>query len=222
LVRLIRALGCRIRQEHLLKRALTHRSAGSDNNERLEFLGDALLGFVIAEELARRFPGADEGRLSRLRASLVNKESLSLLARRLELGDYLQLGAGELRTGGHARDSILADALEAVCAAVYLDQGFEVAKDVILSVFREPLADAAREETTKDPKTRLQELLQARRRPLPQYEVITVTGSQHEQLFRVSCVLADGMEATEGQGTSRRRAEQEAAVKMLALLGTRG
>jgi ribonuclease-3 len=216
--RLARALGCRIRQQHLLERALTHRSAAAENNERLEFLGDALLGFVIAEYLVDCLPSADEGGLSRLRASLVKKESLAQLARGLDLGAFLRLGAGELRTGGHARDSILADALEAVFAAVYLDQGFEGARNVILSVFRDPLAAVGSEEAAKDPKTRLQELLQARHRPLPQYEVLRVTGSQHEQIFQVRCTLPDGVEVSDGEGTSRRRAEQHAATRMLAVL----
>lgn len=218
LLRLTRSLGCRIGQPHLLQRALTHRSAAAENNERLEFLGDAILGFVIAEELIERFPDADEGRLSRLRASLVKKESLARLSRGLELGDYLRLGAGELRAGGHARESILADALEAVFAAVYLDQGFEGAREVILSVFRDPLAVICKGETFKDPKTRLQEWLQARQRPLPEYVVLAVTGSQHAQTFRVRCTLTDGPEASDGEGASRKRAEQQAAQQMLGLL----
>ena len=192
--RLSRVLGCSFRQGRLLAQALTHCSAPGANNERLEFLGDALLGFVVAEALWKRFPDADEGRLSRLRASLVNKESLATLARGIDLGDYLRLGAGELRSGGHARDSILADALEAIFAAIYLDKGFEPAK------------------------TRLQELLQADRRPLASYAVLDVTGSQHEQRFRVRCALVDGAVATEGEGTSRRRAEQQAAERMLGLM----
>jgi ribonuclease-3 len=213
--RLTRALGCQIRQRRVLERALTHRSASSSNNERLEFLGDALLGFVIAEELVERFSLADEGQLSRLRASLVKRETLSTLARKLELGDYLYLGAGELRTGGHTRDSILADALEAVVAAVYLDRGFESARAVILSLFGDLLTVASEKATVKDPKTRLQEFLQGRSRPLPHYEVLSVSGRQHAQLFRVRCSLTDGAEVSEGEGTSRRRAEQQAALAML-------
>lgn len=200
-----------------MEQALTHRSSGAENNERLEFLGDALIGFVIAEALFERFPEADEGSLSRLRASLVKKESLARLARGLNLGDYLRLGAGELRTGGHARDSILADALEAVFAAFYLDQGFSGVRGVILSVFREPLERIGVAGMSKDPKTRLQELLQAAGQPLPEYEVLAVTGSQHAQTFRVRCTLADSPQATEGEGTSRRRAEQQAAQTMLEL-----
>ena len=216
--RLSRVLGCSFRQGRLLAQALTHCSAPGANNERLEFLGDALLGFVVAEALWKRFPDADEGRLSRLRASLVNKESLATLARGIDLGDYLRLGAGELRSGGHARDSILADALEAIFAAIYLDKGFEPAKGAILTLFSAPLETVAAEGTSKDPKTRLQELLQADRRPLASYAVLDVTGSQHEQRFRVRCALVDGAVATEGEGTSRRRAEQQAAERMLGLM----
>lgn len=218
--RLARLLGCRFEREALLAQALTHRSAWGENNERLEFLGDALLGFVIAEVLWERFPDADEGRLSRLRASLVKKESLADLARGMGLGEFLHLGAGELRSGGHARDSILADALEAVFAAVFLDQGFIPARDVILSVFAAPLERTLAAGTSKDPKTRLQELLQAGKRPLPVYEVLRVSGSQHAQEFLVRCALADADRAAEGQGTSRRRAEQQAAEQMLGLLAT--
>ncbi|MEJ2325869.1 MAG: ribonuclease III [Chromatiaceae bacterium] len=215
---LARALGCRIGCKQLYVQALTHRSAAGENNERLEFVGDALLGFVIAEALWERFPEADEGRLSRLRASLVKKESLAALARGLALSDHLRLGPGELRTGGHARDSILADALEAVLAAVYRDQGFDGARRVILGVFREALEATGKAGISKDPKTRLQEALQSRRRPLPEYEVLEVTGIQHAQSFRVRCRLPDDGRSAEGEGTSRRRAEQQAAESMLALL----
>lgn len=217
--RLARKLGCRFGREQLLTQALTHRSASGENNERLEFFGDALLGFVVAEALWERFPDADEGRLSRLRASLVKKESLAELARGIALGDYLNLGAGELRSGGHARDSILADALEAVFAAVYLDQGVSVARAVILSVFAASLEHIVASGTSKDPKTRLQELLQAAKRPLPAYEVMQVCGRQHAQEFLVSCTLVDAQQAAQGGGTSRRRAEQQAAERMLGLLG---
>jgi len=216
--RLARILGCRFRRERLLVQALTHRSAPGEDNERLEFLGDALLGLVIADALWERFPDADEGRLSRLRASLVKRESLATLARRLDLGDYLHLGPGELHSGGHTRDSILADALEAVFAAVYLDRGFESARDVILSLFAGLLDRILATGATKDPKTRLQELLQAAKRPLPTYEVFQITGSDHAQHFYVRCMLTDDGESAEGQGSSRRRAEQQAAKRMLGLL----
>lgn len=217
--RLARALDYRFAREELLAQALTHRSASGLNNERLEFVGDALLGFVIAEALWGRLPDADEGALSRLRASLVKKESLATLARGMGLGDFLRLGAGEMRSGGHARDSILADALEAVFAAVYLDRGFAPAREVILWVFAPSLELIISSGTSKDPKTRLQEQLQAAKRPLPSYEVLQVSGSQHEQAFLVRCTLADARQSTQGEGTSRRRAEQQAAERMLAELG---
>jgi len=216
--RLARALGHVFRRPQLLKQALTHRSAAPKNNERLEFLGDALLGVVIAEALWERFPHASEGRLTRLRASLVKKESLARLARGLALGDYLHLGAGELRTGGYARDSILADSLEAVFAAVYLDQGFEVAKRVILDLYREPLERTVADGSIKDPKTRLQERLQADKRPLPLYEVREISGIQHDQSFIVCCSLTDSGQSTHGKGKSRRGAEQQAAEQMLELM----
>jgi len=215
--RLACVLGYKFGQERLLAQALTHRSASGESNERLEFLGDALLGFVIAAALCERFPDADEGGLSRLRASLVKRESLAGLAREMDLGAYLRLGAGELRSGGHARESILADSLEAVFGAVYLDGGFDRARDLILSVFDASLGQRVVCGTSKDPKTRLQEMLQADRRSLPVYEVLQVTGSDHAQRFHVRCALADGDEETEGEGTSRRRAEQRAAERMLAL-----
>jgi len=202
----------------LLALALTHRSAGRTNNERLEFLGDATLGLVMAEALWSRFPDADEGELSRRRAALVNKDSLAAVARELRLGDYLRLGPGELRTGGHARDSILADALEALIGAVYLDCGLERVRDMVLRLFAERLARVAGEDAVKDPKTRLQEWLQGRRRPVPEYSVVDVAGAAHDQQFAVTCRLADTGAESRGLGSSRRRAEQDAAGRMLAEL----
>ncbi|MFZ1536512.1 MAG: ribonuclease III [Chromatiaceae bacterium] len=213
--RLARILGYSFAHPDLLIQALTHRSAPGISNERLEFLGDALLGFVIAEALWQLLPEADEGDLSRTRASLVKKEALARLARLIKLGDYLRLGPGESRTGAHGRDSILEDALEAVFGAVFLDAGFEPAKTLILKLFREPLAEAVNQGQIKDPKTRLQEGLQAGKRPLPLYEILAIGGSQHEQSFRVACLLPDTGQTTQGSGTSRRRAEQEAAELML-------
>ncbi|MCB2263195.1 MAG: ribonuclease III [Candidatus Thiosymbion ectosymbiont of Robbea hypermnestra] len=214
---LARLLGYRFREPGLLVRALTHRSIPGENNERLEFLGDALLGLVIAEALWNRFPDADEGRLSRLRASLVKRESLAALARGLDLGDYLRLGTGELRSGGHARDSILADALEAVLAAVYLDGGLAAAREVILSVFAASLERLQTASTLKDAKTRLQERVQARKHPLPEYQVLQITGSDHDRHFQVRCTLPASGQETRGEGSSRRRAEQQAAEQMLDL-----
>jgi ribonuclease III len=213
--RLAQALGHRFVREELLIQALTHRSAGSSNNERLEFLGDALIGFIIAEALWERFPKADEGTLSRMRASLVKRESLARLARDLKLGESLRLGAGELRTGGHARDSILADALEAVLGAVYLDAGFERTRTVVLELFAARLEQTDAERAGKDPKTRLQEWLQSYKRPLPEYLVLSIDGDQHDQTFIVSCQLQDADVTTRATGTSRRRAEQAAAELML-------
>lgn len=214
--RLARALGHPFAREDLLQQALTHRSVGAVNNERLEFLGDALIGFTVAEALLARFPQADEGTLSRMRASLVKRESLAEVARALQLGDYLRLGAGELRTGGHTRDSILADALEAVLGAVYLDSGFSAARAVTMALFAAYLEQLDGSRAGKDPKTRLQELLQARHRPIPEYEVLTVGGSQHAQSFTVRCMLADDGQVTRGEGSSRRRAEQASAEAMLS------
>jgi len=213
--RLAHALAHDFGKPDLLGQALTHRSSSSRNNERLEFLGDALIGFLIAEALWERFPDADEGTLSRMRASLVKRESLARLAQGLKLGDYLRLGAGELRTGGHARDSILADALEAVLGAVYLDGGFTAARAVVLRLFASRLEQTDAERAGKDPKTRLQELLQSHKRPLPEYLVVGIDGDQHDQTFTVSCLLQDAELSTKGSGTSRRRAEQAAAEHML-------
>jgi ribonuclease-3 len=216
--RLARAIGHAFRQPDLLSQALTHRSAAAVNNERLEFLGDALIGFVVAEVLVQRFADADEGTLSRMRAALVKREALAELARVLDLGSYLHLGAGEVRTGGHTRDSILADALEAVLGAVYLDIGFEGARRVVLDLLEAPLGRISSQRIGKDPKTRLQELLQSRRRPIPEYLVVAVGGTQHAQHFTVACTLADDGASSRGEGSSRRRAEQAAAEAMLERL----
>ncbi len=215
----MRRLGHGFRRPELLEQALTHRSLGRHNNERLEFLGDALLGFVIAEALYQRFAGADEGQLSRLRAGLVKKETLAGVAREIGLGAYLRLGTGELRTGGHARDSILADALEAVFAAVYLDAGLEAARGVVLGLLGTRLDASRIDRPLKDPKTRLQEWLQSRHEPLPRYEVRSVEGSPHEQTFKVVCHLPGSGIEGRGEGHSRRNAEQKAAMRVLERLG---
>jgi len=220
---LAKSLGYPFDDPNLLKQALTHCSAGSRNNERLEFLGDALLGCVIAAELFDRYPKAREGELSRLRASLVRRESLADLAQGLEIGRYLKLGAGERKSGGHNRNSILADALEAVFGAIYLDGGFAACRQSILGLFSERLAAVADPETLKDAKTRLQEFLQSRQMALPEYTVIEVSGEAHAQSFRVQCVLGDSQIApTQGSARSRRQAEQKAAGKMLEQLENAG
>ncbi len=220
LERLARALDYSFRSSGLLKQALTHRSATGLNNERLEYLGDALLDFFVAEALYFRFEQADEGQLSRLRAGMVKKESLAAVARSLNLGDYLKLGSGELRSGGHTRDSILADATEAVLAAVYLDGGVEAAKRVVLRLFNPKLDEIDPEQALKDPKTRLQEYLQAHKHPLPEYGILEVGGSQHEQQFKVFCRVPALAQESLGTGTSRRRAEQQSAQNMLTELRT--
>jgi ribonuclease-3 len=214
-LRLARAIGHRFRREELLLQALTHRSFGANNNERLEFLGDALIGFVIADALWARFPEADEGTLSRMRASLVKRESLADLARGIDLGDYLRLGTGERRSGGHARESILADAFEALWGAVYLDAGFELASKLVLRHFAHRMAGTEPAAAAKDPKTQLQEWLQADRRPLPEYKVIATKGDHHAQTFTVSCVLVDTAFSTRAESSTRRGAEQAAAQAML-------
>lgn len=205
----------------LLQRALTHRSAGSDNNERLEFLGDSVLNFVISGALYERCPQASEGDLSRLRAVLVRERTLAEIARRLDLGPALILGSGEKRDGSQRRDSILADAVEALLGAIYSEGGFDEASRVTLNLFAERLDDLPDPDAVKDAKTRLQEWLQARRRALPQYRIVNRSGPEHAQEFVVTCRLPDGDETCEGRGTGRRRAEQDAAARMLAeLTGT--
>jgi len=195
----------------LLRQALTHRSYSATHNERLEFLGDGVLNCVIAAELFRRFPQLAEGELSRLRASLVNQQSLFEIAQRIELGAQLRLGEGELKSGGARRPSMLADALEAVIGAVFIDGGFEAARSAVLRLFEQPLSAADPLKLAKDAKTQLQEFLQAHRMPLPQYAVISTAGEAHEQIFRVECVIPELNIRTEGEGTSRRGAEQAAA-----------
>ena len=215
--RLQQRLGYSFTDPRLLERALSHRSLGAKNNERLEFLGDAILGFEVADHLYRQATDADEGQLSRMRAHLVKRETLAGIAREFELGDIVKLGAGELRSGGQTRDSILSDALEAIIAAVYLDGGIEEARSLIRRLMGRRLAEPTAETRGKDPKTRLQEYLQSIGEALPVYEVIGTTGEQHEQTFRVVCVTGLVADA-EGQGSSRRRAEQAAAAAMLQRL----
>ena len=215
-------LGCSFNEPRLLEQALTHRSASKRNNERLEFLGDAVLDLVISEMVYARRPDADEGELSRLRASLVRKSTLAGIATELDFGRHIVLGAGEKKSGGHRRSSILADAFEAVIGAVYLDQGFEVAATVIRRAFENRAASLPDADTLKDPKTRLQEFLQGEGMPLPVYKTTSVTGKAHRQHFEVLCVVQkhelQREQTTSGNGGSRRDAEQSAATAMLARL----
>jgi ribonuclease-3 len=209
-------LGYRFRGAAVLRQALTHRSYGTPHNERLEFLGDGVLGCVIAEELYGRFPDIPEGKLTRLRASLVREEALARLAKELGLPEVIRVGDAELTIGRGARPSILADALEAVFGAVFLDGGYGAARGAILRAYDQALAGISPEATPKDAKTRLQELMQAQRRPLPEYRVAATSGAAHKQIFEVECLLPDlGLRAI-GSGTSRQRAEQRAAEAVLA------
>ncbi len=208
----------RFEDEALLRQALTHRSASGINNERLEFLGDAVLDFVISDALFAIYPDADEGDLSRLRASLVRDASLGPIAEQLGIGEHLILGSGERKSGGHRRESILADAIEAIFGAVYLDSGFDAARQLIESLFAERLDNLPHVDELRDPKTRLQEWLQARKEALPTYELEDVSGKAHRQRFTVSCAVRDGDVRSLGEGTSRRNAEQQAAERVLELL----
>jgi len=217
--RLMNRVGLTFSDPSLLEQALTHRSAGSPNNERLEFLGDAILNFVVAEQLYRANPHAHEGRLTRLRAHLVRRETLAGVARDLDLGDALRLGPGELKSGGRDRDSILADALEALIGALYLDVGIDACREVIVRLFAERLARADTIVGLKDAKTRLQEALQSRGLGLPEYRVIEVEGAAHDQSFTVECRIPTLSEPCRGSGTSRRKAEQDAARRALEAMG---
>ena len=210
--------GYRFSDPGLLEQALTHRSAGAPHNERLEFLGDSIVNMLIAEALFSRWPKADEGALTRARAMLVCEGALAVIARTLQLGERLTLGPGEMKSGGHRRDSILADTVEAVVAAIYLDVGFEACRAVVLPWFEESLAAVPVGKPEKDPKTRLQEWLQARQKGLPVYELVSETGDDHAKHFQVQCRVADPAVATEGEGTSRRLAEQQAAAAAIAQL----
>ena len=212
-------LGYRFRSVALLEQALTHRSHGASHNERLEFLGDGVLGCAVADALYARFPDLTEGKLTRLRASLVREEALAEVARALGLSGCLRLGEGELASSPEARPSILADALEAVFGAVFLDGGYGAARGAILEAFRSALDRLDPGGGDKDAKTRLQEVLQAERRRLPEYRVIGVSGAAHRQSFEVECAVPDLRQRATGRGTSRQRAEQAAAAALLDQLG---
>ena len=217
LVQLQTTLAYQFKNSQLLKQALTHRSFGADNNERLEFLGDALLDLIVGESLFNQHPGADEGNLSRLRSSIVNKSALAGIGREWNLGEHMLLGAGELKSGGRSRDSILADTVEAVVAAVYLDGGLAACRKLVdawtLEFVRNPEA-----RQTKDAKTRLQEKMQASGHGLPDYQVLAIEGEAHAQSFLVECRV-EGLERVHrGRGRSKRAAEQQAALETLKSL----
>lgn len=205
----------------LRERALTHRSVSASNNERLEFFGDALVNAIVAELLYEKFPKAAEGELTRLRSRLVSEPALAAVARELDLGDSLHLGPGELKSGGFRRDSILADAFEALMAAVYLDGGWQACREVVRTLVLPRLAEAAMMDD-KDAKTRLQEWLQSRGEPLPSYELILTSGADHARVFDVECRIESRGLRAEGRGSSRRAAEQAAATAVLAQLQSPG
>lgn len=218
LASLTRQLNYQFSDEALLHEALTHRSAASLNNERLEFLGDGILNFVIAARLFELYPHVREGDLSRLRASLVNRDSLAEVARALNLGNYIRLGPGEMKSGGYRRASILADTVESILGAVYCDGGFERCRELILGLFAQRLEQQPDLQDLKDAKTQLQELLQSRRIALPEYNVTGVSGKSHDQEFTVECRI-DTLDCTTlGTGRSRRKAEQIAAQRAIEQL----
>lgn len=216
--RLGRILGYSFRDPGLLKQALTHRSAGSRNYERLEFLGDGLVNFVVAETLFDNCPDFNEGELTRVRQTLVCEEALAEIGERIGLGDELKLGPGELKSGGFRRQSILADAVEAMLGAVYLDGGFEAARGTCKQLFGDALTRLPDPESLKDAKTRLQEVLQGVGRPLPDYNLVAEEGPQHRKTFEVECRLGDDGTSAGGVGGSRKQAEQQAAERMLEIL----
>lgn len=220
--RLERKLGYQFKNRELLRQAISHRSAGSCHYERLEFLGDAILGFIIADELFQRFPEASEGQMTRLRSNLVKGKTLAKLAQQLSLGDFLLLGSGELKSGGFRRESILADAFEAIVGSIYLESGIDTCRERLLVWYGKLLSEADPLESTKDAKTSLQELMQSLKLPLPEYQILKITGEDHDQEFEVQC-RCEGNDysppcSTTAIGKSRRQAEKLAAEKALIFL----
>ncbi|PHM55099.1 ribonuclease III [Xenorhabdus stockiae] len=216
--RLQRKLGYTFKQNDLLLQALTHRSASSKHNERLEFLGDSILSFVIANALYHRFPRVDEGDMSRMRATLVRGNTLAELAREFELGECLRLGPGELKSGGHRRESILADSIEALIGGIFLDSDIQTVEQIVLNWYESRLNEISPGDKQKDPKTRLQEYLQGRHLPLPSYLVVQVRGEAHDQEFTIHCQVSGFEQPVRGIGSSRRKAEQAAAEQALKQL----
>jgi len=211
-------LGHIFHNKTLLISALTHRSLGKDNNERLEYLGDALLGFIIAEILYTLYPHASEGELTRLRSMLVKGDTLARIARHLDLGEYIKLGASELKSGGWRRKSILANTMEALIGAIYLDAGLDICKNSVLRLFENHLKDCSPDNLVKDPKTRLQEFLQSQQKDLPVYHVVQERGEAHERIFTVQCSIPEIKLSVEAEGRSKRNAEQAAAQQALDIL----
>ncbi|NMH58932.1 ribonuclease III [Alteromonas ponticola] len=215
---LSKVLGYTFNDVSMLERALTHRSAAKLHNERLEFLGDAVLGMVIGEALFKKFPKVPEGKLTRMRSTLVKGDTLAELAREAKMGELIKLGPGEMKSGGSRRGSILADAVEAILGAIYLEAGMETVQEVILKLWQERIEKLDPNAHPKDSKTRLQEYLQSRKLPLPTYEVTNISGKDHAQTFEVSCLAIGLDQPVSAQGESRRKAEQEAAKVTLEKL----
>ena len=216
--RLEERLGYQFDNQRQLQLALTHRSHGATNNERLEFLGDSILNFIIGEVRFSRFPEAREGQLSRLRSQLVKGETLAELAREFDMGDCLILGEGELKSGGRTRDSILADSVEAIIGAIYGERGLDICRERVLNWFASRIDAISIDTSAKDAKSRLQEYLQAQRQPLPEYVVINVGGEGHAQVFTIECRVAIAKKPTQAVASSRREAEKQSAVLMLKQL----
>ncbi|MCZ6803883.1 MAG: ribonuclease III [Proteobacteria bacterium] len=217
-MKIIKIIDYQFNNRTLLEQALTHRSIGNKNNERLEYLGDAILGFVIADEIYRKFPNASEGELTRLRASLVKGEKLAEISRELQLANEIKLGSGELKSGGWRRDSILANTLEALIGAVYLDSDIESCRYFILTLYQSYLENIDPTDIKKDAKTQLQEYLQSRKHNIPVYEIIDERGSAHQPEFTVSCKIDLLDEVVVAEGSSKRKAEQAAAEKTMVIL----
>ncbi|MET0355557.1 MAG: ribonuclease III [Cellvibrio sp.] len=218
LQRLQQRLGYEFKTPALLQLALTHRSHGAHNNERLEFLGDSILNLVIGDALFRRFSDVREGQLSRLRSQLVKGETLAEIAREFELGDCLILGEGEMKSGGHSRDSILADSVEAIIGAIYTETNFEVCRAHVMSWYADRLAELTVDTAAKDAKSRLQEYLQSLRKPLPEYNVVEAAGESHAQIFTIECRIVLLKQPVRAQASNRREAEKIAATEVLRLL----
>jgi len=215
-----KSIGYSFRQPALLQQALRHRSAGAPHNERLEFLGDSLVNLMVAESLFSHWPKADEGALTRARANLVRESSLATIARQLDIGEKIELGSGEMKTGGHRRDSILADTLEAIVAAIYLDSDFETCRSTILPWFEQQIRDIQPGKVEKDAKTRLQEWLQSKQLARPDYQLIESLGEDHARIFIVSCSIPSLELQEQAEGSSLRLAEMAAAEKIMFKLET--
>ncbi|GLS27255.1 ribonuclease III [Marinibactrum halimedae] len=217
-----RRIGYTFKDLSLLDQALTHRSFGVKNNERLEFLGDSILGFIIGEALYQQFSNASEGALTRIRSTLVKGETLAEIAREFQLGDCLILGEGEMKSGGFRRSSILADTVEAIIGAIYTDSDFSNCRKIVLNWYGDRMQSVSPDKPHKDPKTQLQELLQAKHQPLPDYEVVATSGEVHDQLITVQCRVSLLEEAFEATGKNRKQAEKAAAKQVLSALYAAG